>query len=90
MAASEYQLIVKSSVAKDLRPIPKATIVRLLDRIEALRSDPLPRQSKKLRATEGLYRLRVGDYRVIYGIDSDERIVTIHYVRHRREAYDDL
>jgi len=58
--------------------------------IEALSDDPLPRQSTKLAGAEHLYRIRVGDYRVIYTIDHQAKQVIVHYVRHRRDAYRNL
>lgn len=59
-------------------------LARVFGRIETLESDPLPRQSVKLEGSEQMYRLRVGDYRIIYEIDHTNRQIT---VRHRREAY---
>lgn len=84
---ASYRVVLKPSVEKDLRSLPKATIQRILARIEALAEEPLPRQSAKLTGAENLYRLRVGDYRIVYGVDSKEVTVVVHYVRHRREAY---
>jgi mRNA interferase RelE/StbE len=67
--------------------LPKATMERLLLRIEVLAAEPLPRQSVKMTGAEHLYRLRVGDYRIIYGVDHEARLVTVHHIRHRREAH---
>ena len=52
-----------------------------------LREEPLPRQAIKLAVEEQWYRIRVGDYRIVYGVDRDAMQVTIHYVRHRRDVY---
>jgi len=84
---ASYRLLLKPSVQKDLRSLPKGTIQRLIARIEALAEEPVPRQSVKLTGAEHLYRIRVGDYRIIYGVDHDTQLVTVHYVRHRKEAY---
>lgn len=84
---ASYNIIFKPSIEKDLRPLPKSVIARLLKQIEALRDDPLPGGSVKLAGAEQLYRIRVGDYRVVYGIDKEAKQVTIHYVRHRRDVY---
>ncbi len=59
----------------------------VVERLEELRSDPFPRQTAKMSGAEGLYRLRIGDYRVIYEVDTSEKRVMVHYVRHRREVY---
>jgi mRNA interferase RelE/StbE len=87
---ASYNVIFKPSVEKDLRSLPRPMVARVFERIEALRDDPSPRRSLKLAGAEELYRIRVGDYRVIYAIDKDNQQVVIHYVRHRRDAYRQL
>lgn len=82
-----YSLCYKPSVEKDLLSIPHALASRLLDRINRLPSDPFPSQSAKLHGAERLYRLRVGDYRVIYEVDRALAKITVHYIRHRRDVY---
>ena len=67
--------------------MPKTVIARVMRQIESLEDEPVPRHSVKLVGAEQLYRIRVGDYRVVYGIDKEVKQVLIHYVRHRREAY---
>lgn len=84
---ASYKVVPKSSVEKDLRSLSKSTVLRVMKRIDALASDPFPRQTAKLEGGEELYRIRVGDYRVIYSVDREARLVTIHHVRHRREVY---
>lgn len=51
---------------------------------------PLPVQSIKLSGLENLYRLRIGDYRIIYEVDEADELVTIHYIRHRKDVYRNL
>jgi mRNA interferase RelE/StbE len=82
-----YSLIFKSSVEKDFRRIASPVISRLTKKTEALRTDPFPPQSEKLSSAERLYRIRVGDYRIVYEVDVHLKQITIHYVRHRREVY---
>jgi mRNA interferase RelE/StbE len=84
---ASYELIFKPSVHKDLRSLPKSLVARVLQRIEQLQDDPFPRQASRLSGTEQLYRIRVGEYRIVYGVDKETRQVTIHHVRHRREVY---
>ena len=84
---ASYSVVSKPSVEKDLRSIPKTTIVRVMKQIDALRSDPMPRQAIKLESTHDLYRIRVGNYRVVYSIDRQLKQIIIQYVRHRREIY---
>lgn len=84
---ASYSIVLKPSVERDLRTLPKQVVARVIKRIEDLKGQPLSRQSVKLEGAENLYRVRVGDYRIIYSVDSDLAQVIVHYVRHRREAY---
>lgn len=84
---ASYRIVFKPSVEKDLRALPKSVVARILERIESLKDDPLPRQSIKLAGAEQLYRIRIGDYRIVYGVDNKARQITVHYARHRREVY---
>ena len=84
---ASYNIVFKPSIEKDLRFLPKSVIVRVLRQIEALRKDPFPRQSSKLAGAEQLYRIRIGDYRVVYAVDKELREIVVHYIRHRREVY---
>lgn len=83
---ARYELRFKPSVAKDLRGIPSADLRRILARIETLREDPRPAGSEKLSAQER-YRVRQGDYRILYTVLDSEVIVEIVKVGHRREVY---
>jgi mRNA interferase RelE/StbE len=82
-----YKLIFKPSVEKDLRSLPQAVVKRVVGRIEALGESPFPHGSIKLAGAEELYRLRVGDYRIVYAVDQDLRQIVVCYVRHRRDVY---
>ncbi len=82
-----YEIVFKPSVEKDLRRLPGKLVARIIRRIEELKLDPFPRQAVKLSGTERLYRIRVGDYRIIYEVDTEVKRIVIHYVRHRREVY---
>jgi mRNA interferase RelE/StbE len=84
---ASYNIVFKPSVEKDLRFLPKSVIVRVLRQIEALRKNPLPRHSVKLAGAEQLYRIRVGDYRVVYAVDKEPQEIMVHHIRHRREVY---
>jgi mRNA interferase RelE/StbE len=84
---ASYSIVYKPSVGKDLRILPRSTVARVIKQIDTLRDNPISRYSVKLTGSKGLYRIRVGDYRVVYGVDQDAKQVTIHYVRHRRDVY---
>lgn len=83
---ARYELRFKPSVAKDLRGIPSVDLRRILARIETLREDPRSAGSEKLSAQER-YRLRQGDYRILYTVLDGEVVVEIVKVGHRREVY---
>jgi mRNA interferase RelE/StbE len=84
---ASFSIVFKPSVEKDLRKLPRSTVLRILDRAEALKDDPFPRQCTKLAGAEGMYRIRIGDYRVVYNVDKSHRLLTVHYIRHRRDIY---
>jgi mRNA interferase RelE/StbE len=67
---TEYIIKFKSSVEKDIKKLEKRYINKIIGEIEALRNNPFPTNSKKLVKSEKSYRLRVGDYRIIYQVDN--------------------
>ena len=71
----------------DLRQLPKTLFERINERVLALREDPRPPGVRKLEGALEGWRIRVGDYRVIYQIDDAAQIVTIVRVRHRWDVY---
>lgn len=83
---ARYKLVFKQSVAKDLRRIPNRDVRRILDRIESLADTPLPHCAVKLSVQER-YRLRVGQYRVLYEVRDDAVVVVVVKVGHRRDVY---
>lgn len=83
---ANYSLVFKKSVAKDLRPIPRKDVARILKRIESLRDDPRPIGCEKLSGQER-YRLRQGRYRILYEIGDEELVVTVVKVGHRKGVY---
>lgn len=87
---ASYKVILKPSVEKDFRSLPREVVKRVFRRIEMLKDDPLPRQSLKLSGAEQLYRIRVGEYRIVFGVDKEHLQITIQHVRHRRDVYRQL
>lgn len=72
---------------RELRKVPQKDLERIDARIRGLATDPRPSGSKKLKAPEELFRVRTGDYRVVYQIDDTKREVTVVRVGHRGEVY---
>jgi mRNA interferase RelE/StbE len=81
-----YQVFIKRSAEKDLDSLSAGIRKRIVEHILALEEQPRPGGSRKLKGREG-YRLHVGNYRVLYSIDDQKRIVMIYAVGHRREVY---
>ena len=85
---ARYSIAFKQSVTKDLRPLPKWDVARILKRINSLVDNPRPPGCEKLSGQER-YRVRQGVYRILYGIQDEEVVVTIVKVGHRRDVYKD-
>jgi mRNA interferase RelE/StbE len=83
----EYQVEVKERAIKELARLQAETGRRILRAIESLASNSRPMQCHKLSESVSSYRLRVGDYRVLYQINDGDKIVTVFKVGHRREVY---
>ena len=81
-----YNIIFKKSVSKDLKNIPKKDVRRILEAIKTLAKNPRPPQSKKLSGQEK-YRLRQGNYRILYSIEDDELIIQVVKIGNRRDIY---
>ena len=82
-----YTLLIKRSAERDLHRLPRALFERVNERILALRDDPRPPGGRKLAGALEGWRIRMGDYRILYQIDDDAQTVTIVRVKHRREVY---
>lgn len=72
--------------ARALYELPSVMRERINAQLESLRDNPRPRGTRKLKGREQ-YRIRVGDYRILYTIDDPDNLVTINFIEHRREAY---
>lgn len=83
---ARYRLLFKTSVAKDLRPLPTGDVTLILARIEALADNPRPLGSEKLSGQER-FRIRQGRYRILYEIRDTELVVMVVKVGHRRDVY---
>ena len=82
-----YTLLIKPSAERDLRRLPEAIFRRVNEGLLTLRNNPRPGGTVKLSGNLEGWRLRVGDYRILYQIDDDAKTVTIVRVRHRRDVY---
>lgn len=81
-----YRLEVKRSAAKEIADLPKADCQRVVAKIQLLARDPRPHGCEKLSGTEK-YRIRRGDYRILYEIDDSTKLVIIVKIGNRKEVY---
>lgn len=82
-----YKVAFKASVEKDLKRIDRSTVPRILSAVENLATDPFPSSSKKLVGAQHTFRLRVGNYRVVYIVNRKLREIEVQKIRHRKEIY---
>jgi len=85
---AEYSIDFARSARRELEVLDPSIIRRILPKIESLAIVPRPHGARKLTGEKRLWRIRIGDYRVIYSILDKERRIDITAVRHRREAYE--
>ena len=82
----KYKVVFRKSVALDLRRIPNRDLRKILATIESLSEEPRPSGIEKLSGQEK-YRVRQGNYRIVYEINDDEIIVVVVKVGHRKDVY---
>ena len=83
-----YRIEVTPRARKDLRTLAKKERRRITEQIDALKTDPRPTGCKKLKGREDFYRIRVGDYRVVYQIEDEVLLILIVRVGDRKEIYE--
>jgi len=83
---AKYRVLVKKTAADELGRIPKKELLRIIERIRSLEENPRTFGCEKLSAQER-YRIRQGNYRIVYSIDDDGRAVEVFKIGHRREVY---
>ena len=84
---ADYKVTFARSARRELEALDRPIVARILSRIESLGQEARPPGCSKLQGEEHLWRIRIGDYRIVYSIDDRQRIVDIVRIRHRRAAY---
>jgi len=82
-----YRILITKQVEKQLNALPQQIVNRVDQHIEALREDPRPFGVKNLRGYADIYRVRVGNYRIIYTIDDRAQTITLLTVDNRKDVY---
>ncbi len=84
---ASYRIEWKNSAYKELQKLPRPMIARVVAAVSELSNEPFPHGVKKLVGSEFSYRIRVGDYRVVYEVFENKLIIEIMRVRHRKDVY---
>ncbi|PYL80336.1 MAG: plasmid stabilization protein [Verrucomicrobia bacterium] len=82
-----FEILLERGAERDLRRLPKSIHDRIVRAINALSRNPRPPGCRKLSGSENDWRIRVGDYRIIYEVADADQVIRINRVRHRREIY---
>ena len=82
-----YTVIIENKAQKEFLKLSPPHDSSVKKGIDGLEKNPRPQGVKKLAGTKDGYRVRIGDYRILYTIDDKKKIVTIYRIRHRREVY---
>jgi mRNA interferase RelE/StbE len=85
---SDYSVEVKPSARKELEALPDSVLARVVRRIESLGHAPRPAGCKKLKGYKDQWRVRAGDWRVVYIVDDAAKSVRVTRIAHRREVYE--
>ena len=83
---ARYKVVIKRSAVRELEAIPQKELSRIMERIGALADDPRPEGSRKLSGEEK-YRIRQGNYRILYAVEDDILTVFVVKAAHRKDVY---
>jgi mRNA interferase RelE/StbE len=84
---ASFRIEWPKSAKKDLRKLPPREVVKIVCVVDLLANEPFPHGVEKLSGSEHAYRVRVGDYRIVYEVFADLKLVEIQRVRHRKDVY---
>ena len=82
-----YDIYLERNAEKDLRSLPTTQFSSIIIKIKALANDPRPSGCKKLKNTAHFWRIRIGNYRIIYEIMDSTKRIRIYRVKHRKDVY---
>jgi mRNA interferase RelE/StbE len=88
--ADEYDIQIAPAAERQLRKLPPQAQVKIFKALESLASNPRPAGVEKLSADPRFWRVRAGDYRVVYFIDDGVHLLIVLVARHRKDAYRDI
>jgi mRNA interferase RelE/StbE len=83
----KYEVKLSKRADRELASLGSVIKERIISRLEELSEDPFPRGVVKLHGIEGVYRVRVGDYRILYEVLTSDRLVLVEKIDHRSRVY---
>jgi mRNA interferase RelE/StbE len=83
-----YSVEVKASARKELEALPDNVLDRAIAKVESLRQNPRPDGCKKLKGFKDFWRVRVGDWRIVYIVDDVRKAVSVTRIAHRSQVYE--
>ena len=84
---AKYRIEVSATAEKQIRRLAQKDQIEIIRRIQELETNPRPRQSRKLGGYDDVYRIRVGNYRILYTVEGTRLIVIVLKIGHRRDVY---
>jgi mRNA interferase RelE/StbE len=90
MGGTKYEVRIAPAAVRQLKKLPQTMRERVVHAMEGLSNDPRPKGVEKLSQNPRLWRVRVGDYRLVYWIDDESKVLITLIVRHRKDAYRDI
>jgi mRNA interferase RelE/StbE len=82
-----YEVYLEHAAEKDLKKLPAKVFQRIINQIKGLAENPWPKGCRKITGSKHDWRIRVGDYRIIFEVDDNAHVVRVMRIRYRREAY---
>jgi len=82
-----YEVLLERRAERDLKKLSQAMFYRVIPQIKELSENPRPSGCRKITGSKNDWRIRIGDYRIIYEIDEKEKAVKVMRIKHRREVY---
>ena len=82
-----YLIRFKKSAEKEIEKLPASVVKKIAPAINSLAKDPRPKGAKKLESKEEIWRIRIGDYRVLYAIEDVIKIIEVRNIGHRKDIY---
>lgn len=84
---ANYRIEISSTAEKALKKIPKKDLIKIVESIQILAINPFPEGCRKLAGEEGTYRIRQGDFRIIYEVEGTKLKVLVLKIGHRKDIY---